>query len=394
MSASRVLVVLFFAAGLGLGLAGCATTDGQGAAPVQPARPASSRPLVGFGGPGASTQVTGDFAGRPEVEQFIRRMEAQGFSRGEVAGVISAARRDPWIIEYMNRQWRPAAGPTGAWTRYRNRHITNEMLARGDAFWNRHAATLERASRQFGVPPEYIVAIIGVETKWGGYMGKHRIADALATLAFDYPRRADYFTGELEHFLVMARDQGFNPFTPVGSFAGAMGLGQFMPSSWYNYAIDFNGNGNRDLWDADDAIGSVANYFKQHGWQSGQPVAMRATASGLPAGMETGFNTRYPVRTLRARGIVPVSALPDDKTVSLLRLDAAGGYEYWLGFDNFYAITRYNHSTFYAMTVHQLAQALRNRRGGAGRTVQAAPAAGKGTVVAKSLAAAPIAPAG
>jgi len=315
---------------------------------------------------GAGPALTrGDYAGRADVERFIERMAGKGYSRAELVGIFSRVERDPWIIEYMNRQWRPASGPTGAWTRYRGRHITADQLARGDAFWRRHEQTLQRASAKYGVPPEYVVAIIGIETKWGGYMGKHRIIDALATLAFDYPRRADYFSGELEQFLLMAKDQGFDPFQPVGSFAGAMGLGQFMPSSWHNYAVDFDGDGRRNLWDPDDAIGSVANYFNKHGWRKGQAVtAPVAGGAGLPQTMETGFKSSYAVGSLKAQGLRPALALPDDQRVSLLRLDAAGGYEYWLGFDNFYVITRYNNSTYYAMTVHQLAQSLRQRRGG------------------------------
>ena len=313
--------------------------------------------------------VSGDYAGRADVEAFIDRMQRQGFSRAELVALFSRVRADPWIVEYMNRQWKPASGPTGAWTRYRSKHITDTMLGKGDAFWSRHAATLDRASREYGVPPEYIVAIIGIETKWGGYMGKHRIIDALSTLAFDYPRRSAYFADELEQFLIMSRDEGVDPFQPVGSFAGAMGLGQFMPSSYQKYAVDFDRDGHRNLWDPEDAIGSVANYFNKHGWQTGQQVTAKASGgSALPRSMDTGFKTSYSVGSLQSQGLRPAIALPRDRRVSLLRLDAAGGYEYWLGFENFYVITRYNHSTYYAMTVHQLAQALRARRGGGGPT--------------------------
>lgn len=327
----------------------------------------------GRGGGGAATaaSVSGDFAGRPQVERFIARMEAAGLDRAELVRVLSQAERDPWILEYMDRQWRPASGPTGAWTRYRGRHITPAMLDKGGAFWDRHAGALERAARRYGVPPEYLVAIIGIETRWGGYLGKHRIIDALATLAFDYPRRADYFTDELASFLRMAEDQGMDPMRPVGSFAGAMGLGQFMPSSWHDYAVDFDGDGRRDLWDPDDAIGSVGNYFAEHGWRSGAAVAVPARGGGgLPWSTETGFKSRYSVADLRAKGLQPAVALPDQRRVSLLRLDAAGGLEYWVGFENFYVITRYNNSTYYAMTVHQLAQALRARRGPPGPTLR------------------------
>ena len=319
---------------------------------------------AGYRSKGSVRLSSGDYAGRADVERFIQQMERKGLDRQMLVRTFSQVKRDPWIIEYMDRQWRPASGPTGAWTKYRSRHITPAMLTKGSSFWARHAAALDRASRKYGVPPEYIVAIIGIETRWGGYMGKHRIIDALSTLAFDYPRRADYFQQELAQYLLMSADQGFDPLQPVGSFAGAMGLGQFMPSSWHDYAVDFDGDGRRDLWDADDAIGSVAHYFNAHGWKNGSAVAVRASGGrGLPWSTDTGYKTRYTVANLKAKGLRPAVAVPDQRRVSLLRLDAAGGLEYWVGFENFYVITRYNNSTYYAMTVHQLAQSLRSRRG-------------------------------
>lgn len=322
----------------------------------------------------SSGTITGDYAGRADVARFIQRMEGQGFSRDELEHVFSRVRSDHWILEYMNRQWRPSSGPTGAWSRYRAKHITSANLANGLAFWNRHEQTLNRAAQRYGVPPEYIVAILGIETHWGGYMGKHRIIDALSTLAFDYPRRSAYFSDELEQYLIMAQREGFDPMQPVGSFAGAMGLGQFMPSSYHSYAVDFDNSGHRDLWDPQDAIGSVANYFAGNGWQPGQPVAARASArAAVPRGMETGFKSSYRVGELKQRGLTPTIALSDDQRVSLLELDAAGGYEYWFGLDNFFVITRYNNSTYYAMTVHQLAQALRAAHGGTSTRVARQP---------------------
>lgn len=358
------------AAALLLPLAGCGSNPAKQAPEATLASAQGSARAVQFS---TTPRLTsGPYAGRADVEAFIDRMQAQGYSRGEMVAILSRVRPDDWIIEYMNRQWRPSSGPNGAWTRYRSRHITPDMLAKGTAFWNQHAAALERASKQYGVPPEYIVAIIGIETKWGGYMGKHRIIDALATLAFDYPRRADYFSDELESFLVMTRQEGIDPFQPVGSFAGAMGYGQFMPSSYLAYAVDFDGDGHRNLWDKEDAIGSVAHYFQQHGWKSGQPVATPVAAAS-PGALETGFRTSYPAGRLQSMGFRAPMSLSDGQRVSLLQLDAAGGYEYWFGFDNFRAITEYNNSTYYAMTVHQLAQALRARHGG-GRVAGSAAA--------------------
>jgi membrane-bound lytic murein transglycosylase B len=320
----------------------------------------------------ASTTIGGDFAGYPGVDPFMRRMQQEhGFSSYQVASVLSGAKREQWIIDLMDRQApRPSTGPTGAWTRYRGKFLTEDNITKGVGFWQRHEAALERAAARYGVPPEYIVAIIGVETRYGSYLGKTRIIDALATLAFAYPRRAEYFTGELESFLVMARDEGVDPFGPRGSYAGAMGLGQFMPSSFRDYAVDFDGDGDRDLWSPVDAIGSVANYFSSHGWRPGEPVAVRAQVqSGSNAGlMKTGFSTSYGLNELAGRGITPTRSLGGASKASLLQLDIGSGYDYWLGSPNFYTITRYNHSTYYAMAVHQLAQAIRARKGGPAAT--------------------------
>ncbi len=311
--------------------------------------------------------VSGDFADASGVDRFIHRMSQHGFSQTETAGILSGAQRQQSIIDLMNHQAPlKSTGPNGAWSRYRAKFLTADMIANGAAFWGRHVSALERAESQYGVPPEYVVAIIGVETRFGGFVGKTRIIDALSTLAFAYPRRADYFTDELESFLIMTRDEGIDPFAPRGSFAGAMGLGQFMPSSFHRYAVDFTGDGHRDLWNPADAIGGVANYFKSHGWRAGEPVAVPArvrpdSSAGL---LKTGFDTHYGVKALVERGISPAGSLGGADQVSLLQLDAKGGYEYWLGLTNFYVITRYNHSTYYAMAVHQLAQAIRARREG------------------------------
>ncbi len=314
-----------------------------------------------------AAQGRGDYAGDPALDRFMARMEAEGFDRRELAPLFAQVKRQQWILDYMHRiAPRPSTpgSPTGAWLRYREKFLKESNIVEGTAFWRRHASTLARAEQQFGVPAEYIVAIIGVETRWGGYMGSHRIIDALATLAFGYPRRSEFFTDELAHYLIMARDERFDPLIPVGSFAGAMGFGQFMPSSFRRFAIDFDGDGRRDLWNIQDAIGSVANYFVHHGWRAGQPVAARVQiARELPLNLETGFPSNYSVAELIALGVDPAVLPAGQQRLSLLRLDIGTGYEYWVGFDNFYAITRYNHSTFYAMAVHQLAQALRVRQG-------------------------------
>ncbi len=314
-------------------------------------------------------RVTGDFAGDPALDALLDRLvQSEGFDRAQLVQLFSRLEHQPWIIDLMDRQaptptTRPV-GPTGAWTRYRARFVTPENIENGVRFWRRHAAVLDRAEARYGVPPEYVVAIIGVETRYGGYLGNTRIIEALATLAFDYPRRGEYFTRELEAFLIMARDEGVDPLAPRGSYAGAMGLGQFMPTSFHGYAVDFDGDGQRDLWDPVDAIGSVANYLSGHGWRRGEPVAVRARAQAYPArSMKAGFNARYPVSALASRGITSINPLLGYEEVSLLELDGTDGYEYWLGLDNLEAITSYNRSTYYAMSVHQLAQALRQAMG-------------------------------
>ena len=347
MQLTRLLPVLLI-----LPLVGCGTSPTRGPSAYD-ARPAS------FG-------VSGDFAGAPGVDAFVERMRRHGYSPDRTAAILSGARRQQSIIDLMDRQApSKSTGPNGAWTRYRAKFLGEDSINNGVAFWRRNETALARASAHYGVPPEYIVAIIGVETRYGGFTGKTRIIDALATLAFAYPRRADYFTSELENFLIMAREENIDPFAPRGSFAGAMGLGQFMPSSFRDHAVDHDGDGHRDLWNPADAIGSVANYFRHHGWQPGEAVAVPAqvqSASSAHA-MKTGFKTSYGLNELASRGITPTRALGRTGTVSLLELDAQGGYEYWLGLKNFYVITRYNHSTYYAMAVHQLAQAIRSRKG-------------------------------
>ncbi len=335
------------------------TLAGCGSAPTKsgPGAPIQS------GGP---SRLTGDYASYPAAKQFIDRMASEhGFDRDDLARTLSRTQRQDWIVDLVNRpSGGGSTGPTGAWTRYRAKFLTESNIANGAAFWARHEGTLRRAAAQYGVPPEAIVGILGVETRWGGYMGKTRIIDALATLSFDFPRRSAYFTDELESYLVMTRDEGMDPFRPVGSYAGAMGLGQFMPSSFLSYAVDFDGDGHRNLWDTEDAIGSVANYFAAHGWRRGEPVVVKASSQGgQGAILKAGFDTRYSPATLQAKGIRPAGPVPAVGEVSLLRLDAKGGYEYWLGLPNFYVITRYNHSTYYAMAVYQLGQAVRARRG-------------------------------
>jgi membrane-bound lytic murein transglycosylase B len=229
------------------------------------------------------------------------------------------------------------------------------------AFYREHADTLARAEEVTGVPREMIVAIIGVETSYGRITGSYRVIDALSTLAFDYPKRSKFFTKELKNYLVLSREQAVDPLSLKGSYAGAMGYGQFMPSSYRAYAVDFDGDGKIDIWNNPvDAIGSVANYFKRHGWRAGDAVVSPAELRGeVP---EDWFNDSLkPRRTVgdyRAAGLEPSLELADDRDATGLKFELEQGYEYWMGLHNFYVITRYNHSAMYAMSVYQLSQRI------------------------------------
>lgn len=309
--------------------------------------------------------VTGDFSGNERADQFIDYMvQKHHYDRHELEYWISNARRLDFVIRLMDRQ-APSPSkyrglptrPTGAWLRYRRQFITPDNIQNGVAFWEQNEDALNRAYQVYGVPPEIIVGIIGVETRWGRVLGKTRLLDALATLAFDYPRRSDYFSKELETFLLMARDQHVDAHELRGSFAGAMGYCQFMPSSYQAYAVDFDHDGHINLWDPVDAIGSVAHYFQANGWKTGDPIAIRGI--GQAPGFSYGFETRYPIPNIEAAGLQPTQPLGNHAAASVLRLDMGTGFEYWFGLSNFYTITRYNRSVHYSMAVWQLGEAVK-----------------------------------
>ncbi|TAN65635.1 MAG: lytic murein transglycosylase [Methylobacter sp.] len=278
--------------------------------------------------------LTGTYANSLPVQNFIRHMVLEhSFSESYLNSLFSKAQRLDYVIRLENAPQyhgpKPVQPKVGGWTRYRQQFITEAHINNGVAFWSNNADAIQKASVMYGVNPEYIVAIIGVETFFGRNVGKTRILDALTTLAFDTQRRAKFFTTELENFLLMTREEGYEPLKPVGSWAGAMGLGQFMPSSFRTLAVDFNNDGHRNLWDQPDAIGSVAHYFSQNGWQKNMPVAEQIKGSREPSSIE---------------------------------LSAVNGSEYWRVHPNFKVIKKYNNSDKYAMAVHQLAQAIKQRR--------------------------------
>ena len=364
-----------------LALPGCSNTPAPSPLPAQPkyTRIPPPTPVTPVARPGNAdlkpagqyyaTRLSGDYSGYSALEGFIGRMVGRyGFSREYLYGLFSQVRRKEATIRLLGPGTISTTPPRpGAWTRYRAKFLTEQHIAAGAAFWARHASTLQRAGERYGVPPEYVMGIMGVETIYGGNVGSFRVIDALTTAAFDYPRRAEYFTEELENLLLMAREERLDPSRPVGSFAGAMGLGQFMPGSFLRYAVDFNGDGRKDLWNPIDAIGSVANYFAAHGWKRGEPVVTPAVVNGSIANeLQPGLENQYSLATLAGYGIRPAALLSPSgaSSVRLLRLSALHGDEYWLGHHNFYVISRYNHSTHYSMAVHELAQAVKRRHQG------------------------------
>jgi membrane-bound lytic murein transglycosylase B len=298
-------------------------------------------------------------ANLPGIPQFIDEMvERHHFKRGDLERVFRRAEQRPDVIEAIEK---PAT--LKPWAEYRANFVNPQRIKDGLKFWKKNETYLTRAQRQFGVPAEYIVAIIGVETMYGKQTGRFRTLDALTTLAFDFPRRAPYFRSELEQYLLLASEQDFNLLAINSSYAGALGIPQFMPSNYRKYALDYNGNGHIDiLHEPADAIGSVANYFQNYGWRSGEPVTTQVrVAEGsnlgdlMVARPVMGWTTDAGVSFENTpKGVLPPAWLLD--------LTLENGKEYWLAFENFDVIMRYNISSYYAMSVHQLAQAIRASR--------------------------------
>jgi membrane-bound lytic murein transglycosylase B len=293
----------------------------------------------------------------PGIPEFIDEMVLKHqFNHDDLVELFQRAQHRPVVIEAISRP-----STIKPWLEYRAAFVNQKRVQLGLAFWDQYPQTLRRAEKQFGVPQEIIVAIIGVETIYGRNAGNFRVIDALTTLAFDYPRRAEFFRGELEQYLLLAREQDFDLLAIRSSYAGALGVPQFMPSSYRKYAIDFNGNHKIDLLREDrDAIGSVANYMQGYGWKGGEPVAVRVHST-----MESCLGETKSPRSLSdwaTVGMTPEETLPGDMPARLLDFTVAEGKEFWLGLNNFEVITRYNNSDFYAMSVFQLAEALKKAR--------------------------------
>ncbi|WP_288992205.1 lytic murein transglycosylase B [uncultured Marinobacter sp.] len=309
----------------------------------------------------ASPLQAGPYNETPESREFVREMsERYGFEAERVSAILANAQRRDSILEAISRP----AEKTLEWHEYRRIFMRDERIEQGVSFLRKHQEAFERAEREYGVPASIVAAIIGVETWYGTYNGKYRVLDALATLAFDYPPRSRFFRSELAQYLLMTREQGFDPMALTGSYAGAMGYGQFISSSYRHYALDFDGDDVADiLTNPVDAIGSVANYFRAHRWQTGEPVAERVSDS-LPKNSPLLTGELRPTLTVndyRQAGIIPEMDVPGDAKARAIRLVGDEGSELWLTYHNFYVITRYNHSHLYAMAVHQLAGALEER---------------------------------
>ena len=295
----------------------------------------------------------------PGAEAFIDRVSAEhGLDPDEIRAVLADARYQQSIIDAITR---PAEARP--WYQYRPIFLTETRIAGGAEFWRANRELLEKISEEFGVPVEIIVAIVGVETNYGMITGSFRVIDALATLGFYFPRRAEFFASELGHFLSLAHEEELPVYEVRGSYAGAMGIGQFIPSSYRAYAVDFDGTGRRDLWRSlPDALGSVANYLAAHRWREGEPIVVEV--AGLPDDLEAefGMNLSHTLDELAELGIeFEADGLPGDMPATLVELETEDGHEHWIGLNNFYVITRYNRSPLYAMAVTQLAEAIRER---------------------------------
>lgn len=314
----------------------------------------------------ASLLFTSAVAAHPGAERFAQRVaDEQGLDAAFVLDVLAGAEYQQAIIDAITR---PAE--SRPWFEYRPIFLRDGRIADGVRFWREHRALVERVAAEFGVAPEIILAIVGVETNYGTITGSYRVLDALVTLGFYYPKRAEFFAGELAELFSLSREEDLPLGEVRGSYDGAMGIGQFIPSSYRAYAVDFDDSGSRDLWRSlPDALASVANYLAVHGWDTGLPVVL--PVESVPAGLDADFPIR-PAHTLGDLGEMDVAfddrGLAPDTPATLIELEGEDGPEHWIGLNNFYVITRYNRSPLYAMAVAQLAERI-------GRRARTGPAA-------------------
>jgi membrane-bound lytic murein transglycosylase B len=314
---------------------------------------------------------------RAEVKDFINHMyDAYGFKKRSLRKLLKSAQSQPAIIDAMGKP----AEKAKLWYEYRPIFINERRIREGTEFWIAHRQALDQASIKSGVAPEYLAAILGVETYYGRLTGNYRVLDALATLSFDYPPREKFFREELEQFLLLTRDMHLDPLTLKGSYAGAMGAPQFMPSNYRRYAVDADSNGHIDLWsDWPDVCASVGNYLKEHGWNAAEPVLAEATVQPDKAGDLDGRKLvlSETIGSLAAKGVSFEAPLPPEAPAILIAADDTDGVHWRVGYNNFFVITRYNHSALYAMAVYELATAVKQRMlaNDAGQLAGSAPAA-------------------
>ena len=308
-----------------------------------------------------------DYSTRAEVVDYVEDLVAEhAFDPEWLLDVFEGAAKSDEVIRKISKPPEKAL----AWHEYRGIFLTEQRVDAGVEFWIAHRDALDAARHRFGVASEMVTAIIGVETFYGRYLGSHRVIDSLATLAFDYPDRSAFFKSELTQFLLLVREEEKDPFEPMGSYAGAMGYGQFISSSYRNYAVDFDGDGLRDIWtNKTDAIGSVANYFARHGWKGEVPPAVRVEIRDdrVLELADDGLELAHTVGELRERGVVVPNVVGDAEKAALFTMELAEGKEYWLARHDFYVITRYNRSALYALAVMQLSDAIRSAFESAGR---------------------------
>ncbi len=300
----------------------------------------------------------------PAITSFIDELVASDrFDRHQLRRWFAQTRVQQGILKAIARP--STAQP---WHAFRASHVTDSRIRGGLDYWQRNAAMLARASAEYGVAEELIVATIGLESFYGRLAGTSKVFSALVTLAFHYPPRAELFRDELKEFLLLAREMRFDPLQSKGSYAGALGVPQFLPSSYRRYAVDFNGDGRRDLWNHDDAIGSIANYYKSYGWRTGEPVLVAIEqqvdepADEFKQLLERGIKPHTTVAAIRRAGASPATLVADDLPAAVFTAETDAGARYWIGLNNFYVITRYNRSVNYALAVHELAQELRRLR--------------------------------
>jgi len=293
-----------------------------------------------------------------QVNQFIDRMVVKhGFDTNELRILFGGTKFSDKVLQAISQ---PAEDL--AWYKYRRIFLKDTRIKKGVRFWIKHEASLNRAEDVYGIPPQIIISIIGVETQYGQYKGKDKVMDSLATLAFHYPKRANFYRGELEQFLLLTREQNIDPLSLKGSYAGAMGIPQFISSSYREFAVDFDTDGKKDLWlNPVDAIGSVANYFNRHGWKSGQMITFPVSITGSRVNeiINSDLKPHIGPDDLKKYGIIIDQDVPETALLKVLKFEQKDRDDYWLGLHNFYVITRYNHSALYAMAVYQLSESIK-----------------------------------